>query len=481
VTAVRAPERAGRSVEGVATGLVGALVFLIAVRPAIDNDLWFHLRTGRWMLDHHRWVGPDPFTHTRPGVVRVQTDWLADLLFHGVWRWAGLAGLALLVAALATAAMLILFRTIEGSVPVRAGVVLLAAAASSIFWSARPQMLTFLGTVVVGAVLRVWRREPARALVWWLVPLVLVWTNVHGGVVYGLLIILGTVAGEWANRGFGLAQPLDRAALHRLTLVAAACVAVMVANPSGLRVYGLPFHQVSSSVRFVQEVQPPSLGDPTAWPFFLLLGLTVALMARHWRALDLVELVLVAGSAALALQFTRSIPFFAVVTAPVVTRLLRSGPPMPRPNAEEGAQNARWGVVGLAVVAAMGVTVVKLEPDGVQQRLEAEYPVQAVDWIEANEPPHELFNTFDWGGYLMWELPWYRVSIDGRTDVYDDFLDTYAATIGAAPGWAEELDREGIGTVLVAPGDPLATALRSSAGWDLRYEDPVAVVFVRRS
>ncbi len=474
-----APEaRRGPSVDGVATALVATLTFLIAVRPATDNDLWFHLRTGRWMLDHHRWVGVDPFTHTRPGVVRVQTDWLSDLLFHGVWRWTGLTGVAVLVAVLAAAGMVILYRTIEGPVMVRAGVVLLAAAASSIFWSARPQMISFLGTVVVGAMLRVWRRHPERRLVWWLVPLVLVWTNAHGGVIYGLLILLGTVVGEWANAWFGR-RPLPRAALHRLTLVAVACLAVVVVNPSGVRVYGLPFHQVASSTRYVQEVQPPSLGDPTAWPFFLLLGLTLVLMARRWRAVDVVDLLLVGGSAAFALQYTRSIPFFAVVAAPVLAKCA-SGTSSLFSGTESWFQNGKV-VVGLAVVAALSVTAVKLEPDRVDAELQREFPVGATDWIRGHDPAHELFNTFDWGGYLMWELPEYQVSIDGRTDVYDEYLDTYATTIAASPGWQEELDREGVGTVLVAPGDPLAGALQATPGWDLAYQDPVAVVFVRQS
>jgi hypothetical protein len=476
-----APARTGPTVDTVVAGLVGILTFLIAVRPAIDNDLWFHLRTARWMLDHHRWVGEDPFTHTRPGVERVQTDWLAQLTLHGAWRVAGLVGVALLVAAITAGAMVVLHRSMDGSVRLRAGVVLLAAAASSIFWSARTQIFTFLGTVLVVALLRAWRRNPESRLVWALVPLTLVWVNAHGGVIYGMLIILGTVAGEWGNRLLGR-RPQAPAALRRLTLAAAASVAVMVVNPSGLRVYGLPFHQVGSSVTFVQEYQPPSITDGTAAPFFCLLVLTVGLLVRRWRSLDLVELVLVAGTAMFALRFTRSIPFFAVVAAPVVARHLSAllperDDPDWRPTAV--APRGLLVVLAAALVATTVLTAVRLDPGRVDELKAENFPVAATAWIEANRPPHELFNTFDWGGWLMWELPGYRVSIDGRTDVYDEYLDTYNAVISAADGWSAELDHEGIGTVLIAPGDPLAGALQDDPGWRLAYEDPVAVVFVR--
>lgn len=458
-------------VDTLVAWLVGTLTFLIAVRPAIDNDLWFHLRTARWMLDHHRWVGVDPFTHTRPGVERVQTDWLGQLTLYGSWRVAGLVGVALLVAAICAGAMVLLYRSLDGGIRLRAGVVLLTAASSSIFWSARTQIFTFLGTVLVVVLLRAWRKRPDSNLVWWLVPLTLVWVNTHGGVIYGMLIVGATVAGEWGNRWLGR-DPLPWAALRRLTLAALASVAVMAVNPSGLRVYGLPFHQVGASVEFVQEYQPPSVTDPTAMPFFLLLGLTVVLLARRWRQLDLVELFQVAGTAVFALRFTRSIPFFAVVAAPVVARhlaeLVRERQPPER------------GPVVVALGAALALTVVltgiRLDPARVE-RLEAQdFPVAAAAALQ--EP--QLFNTFDWGGWLMWNVPELPVSIDGRTDVYDEYLDTYNSVIHAEPGWQDELDREGIGTVLVAPHDPLATALRAEPGWVLTFEDGTAVVFVRR-
>ena len=99
--------------------------------------------------------------------------------------------------------------------------------------------------------------------------------------------------------------------------------------------------------------------------------------------------------------------------------------------------------------------------------------------MNENRPPTELFNTFDWGGYLMFFAPGYRVSIDGRTDLYDDYLETYAATIAAEPGWDRELDAEGIGTVLVDTDSLLAGALAADDGWEATYRDDVATIFVR--
>src|SRR4029078_7652110 len=119
-------------------------------------------------------------------------------------------------------------------------------------------------------------------------------------------------------RWLDVAPRLPRPARRHLTLAAVAAVAAMGVNPSGIRIYALPFHQVTSAASYVSEVQPPTLSDTSTWPFFVLLGVTVLLLVRSWRRFDAVRLLPIALTAALALQFVRSIPFFAVAVAPLV-------------------------------------------------------------------------------------------------------------------------------------------------------------------
>ena len=85
-----------------ALGLAIPLVVAIATRPAIDADLWWHLRSGQWMADHHAIIRADPFSHTRRGVEREPTDWLSEVGLYGLWAAVRLPGIALVVAALAT-------------------------------------------------------------------------------------------------------------------------------------------------------------------------------------------------------------------------------------------------------------------------------------------------------------------------------------------------------------------------------------------
>ncbi len=106
-------------------------------------------------------------------------------------------------------------------------------------------------------------------------------------------------------------------------------------------------------------------------------------------------------------------------------------------------------------------------------------PVDAVAFLRDNHPTGRLFNMYNWGGYLLWELPEYPVFVDGRTDLYDDALiNEWLTTVRGENGWQENLDRWQINTVLVEPDAALVENLKQ-AGWRQLFQDAVAVIYTR--
>jgi hypothetical protein len=111
----------------------------------------------------------------------------------------------------------------------------------------------------------------------------------------------------------------------------------------------------------------------------------------------------------------------------------------------------------------------------------ARFPLRAAAFLDAKQLPAPLFNSYDFGGYLIWKLyPRYRVYIDGRADLYGDafienFIQIYRVDVDPRP----LLDRAGIRTIIVEPRSNLATFLRTQSKWNRVYEDPVAVIFSR--
>ena len=109
-------------------------------------------------------------------------------------------------------------------------------------------------------------------------------------------------------------------------------------------------------------------------------------------------------------------------------------------------------------------------------------PVKAVNFLRENEPPGPMFNNYNWGGYIVWELPQYPVFVDGRTDLYgDELLREYLAAIFANSGWRETLDKYDVNLVFVETAAPLARELRLEPGWEEIYQDEMAAIFSRRA
>ncbi len=463
------------------------LAFAVAVSPAIDHDLWWHLRSGQWMVDNHAILRRDPFSHTRAGAIRLPSDWLGQLALYATWSVGGLTAVALLTAGLATAGMALVLRVCQGPVVLRAAVVVLASAASTVFWTARPQMFTFVLTAGVVLVLTTFgRNRGARAgRLWLLVPLFVLWSNLHLGWFYGLGVLWGTVAGEVADRALHRAA-LPKRAWRTLGAVAAVSSLAVMVNPVGPRIYGLLATQVGVGRRFIQENQPPRLGDPITVPFFLLLAVTAVVLALRWRHVSLTGGLLVMGTAVAALTAARTISLFATVTAPVLAHhasaLLRASIKTDRTKVLSLPQRPAVNAGLVVVVAALTVVTAaqRLSPPTVNAALRREFPVAATDWIRATRPPGLLYNTFDWGGYLIWELPQYPVSIDGRADLYADQLEVYDRT-RRAQGWEGEFARQKVRVALLDTNGPLALAVAADPNWEVAHRDRVATVLVTRT
>ena len=106
-------------------------------------------------------------------------------------------------------------------------------------------------------------------------------------------------------------------------------------------------------------------------------------------------------------------------------------------------------------------------------------PVGAVEYIRQAMLPGRLFNSYNWGGYLLWELPEYPVFIDGRTDLYnDEIINQWLQVVRGESGWLEALDRWEVRLVLLEPRMPVVSLLPGQ-GWWLLYADGTAVVYGR--
>jgi len=130
-----------------------------------------------------------------------------------------------------------------------------------------------------------------------------------------------------------------------------------------------------------------------------------------------------------------------------------------------------------ALLFAAGLKTYKVDKASLRDRYEAEmFPMKAVSWMKDRDFTGNLFNEYNWGGYLIYRLPESRVFVDGRTDLFGDkVLGDYLLIMQSGEGWEDLVRDYDLDYLLVRSDSPLAVSAKKS-GWDVLYEDNVAVI-----
>jgi hypothetical protein len=474
------------------------LIFAGAAQPITDRDFWWHLKTGQYIVDTRTIPHTDIFSSVRFGSEWITHEWLSEVFIYGIFRALGFPGLIIFFALIVTAAFGISYLTCRArSVPpvIAAFAILLGAFATMLIWGVRPQMFSLLLASIFLYVLDRYARGGRVGTLWWLVPLTVLWANLHAGFALGPTLIVVTVLGlsleALLSRGQGA---VDWRRIRLLVLVLIICVLAVSLNPNGLRLYSYPFETLNSSsmMQYIQEWRSPNFHDPRFLGLALLLLACLFVFALSNRRPRLHELLLLLVTAWGALHSGRNIPFFALVAIPLVAEHLwnwiGSHPAGKLTLDEENIKKDPF--IKLAINGSLMLVVTVLIVLGVytasreQAKTEVEqFPAAATDFVKAQSLPQPIFNDYDWGGYIIWRLyPEYKVYIDGRADVYgDQIMVSFFNAYDGKAGWSELLDRDGIQTVMIKPNVPLASLLRvDSSNWTKMYEDKQAVIFIRK-
>lgn len=271
--------------------------------------------------------------------------------------------------------------------------------------------------------------------------------------------------------------------------MAVACLVAALLNPNHIRLWTYPFGTLGSELmqENIAEWRSPDFHDYLYWPFGVMLGLGALGFSLLDRRPSATELVLFGSTAAAALVSNRHVSLFAVVTMPIISRcwsriVHRSGTDWllaernDRPRLTPAKRKANWAMLLVGVCSVLAWVVIRLQDN--EPAIARVYPVSAVDYLEKSGLDRERgYNSYAWGGYLIWRG--IRVFVDGRADVYGEFLSEYLKTLGLSEDWTSPLDRFGVGYVLIERTSPLATLL-TAARWRPVYSDGLARIFVRQ-
>jgi hypothetical protein len=337
--------------------LLGLLA--MTARTATDPDLWWHLRSGQWIIETGHIPHFDPFSFTRPGHVWVAHEWLTEILFYELWKHIGPAALIVFSAIITTAGfMLLYYRCLRAGIQPHwaAAATALGALASAPSWGVRPQMFTFTLASLLLWLIDAGENRPR--LLFWIPPLFLLWLNLHAGFALGPALLLAYGIGlvvevATGNTPWQETRPL----LLRATLLLLACLVIIPLNPSGTQLYRYPLDTLRSpGMRsFIGEWFSPEFHSWLYRPFLslwlLVLTAFAACLSRP-KGRMLVPLLLTSLA---ALDAVRHIPIFVLIAIPVVAAAL------PRSSAahrtETGWQSRFRPFLNMAVVVFMALFV----------------------------------------------------------------------------------------------------------------------------
>jgi len=473
-----------------------------------DGDTGWHLRTGEWILAHGSVPHSDIFSFTRSGQPWFAWEWLWDVLFGWLHLHAGMPAVVLansLVLALTFALLFRLARRTADALPALV-ITLIAAAGSAGHWLARPHLSSMLLTVIFYSILECADRAPgvSRRL-WLLPPLMVLWTNLHGGFFAGIVLICAYAAAQFAVLLRESTDTARRRALRRgraYLFTAVACGAATLVNPYGYRLHAHIFEYLADGFfrGNIMEFQSLNFQSGQARFFEILLLFGAAAAFVRLRRGRLAWPLLFAAWGHLALYSARNVEIFVLLAAPpaaqVLSKALRRAPALSlcawlrRGMRELAGYTQEWNAFEtgphwhLASIVAMLALAALLYAPHPPPAYRAAYdpksfPVAAVDQLEKAGLLGGVFTEDLWGGYLIYrEYPRGRVFIDGRSDFYgSDFARKYIKALGAQQGWEGFLGRYGVETVLLPPDAPLTGALRQSSAWRLIYSDTGALIF----
>jgi uncharacterized membrane protein len=290
-------------------------------------------------------------------------------------------------------------------------VLILAAISSAPTWGVRPQMISLLITSLFLYLLDAYRRNGQYLFLIPLPLITLIWVNLHGGYLIGLALISIYILGgliEFLITEFRKCEKTSNMPTIKSILIQVgflvACILAALANPNGIKIIIYPFQTlVSPSMQqFIQEWFSPDFHQLMWQPFacLILALLGASMVSRKSVSPTNILLSLLLGYA--ALRSMRNIPLFAITIIPVLSEQIGSLVKIP-PEKPANGRTFRLLVPILLfclvlVVSLRFVQVVRAQSKTVIEN----FPKAAVDWLLENKPQGNLFNSYGWGGYLIW-------------------------------------------------------------------------------
>ncbi len=472
-----------------------------------DPDFWWHLAAGKWMVEHGRLHESDPFSFaTIPKDPYFPLDrvkfilnqsWLSEIIMYKVYSIWGFAGISIMRSLLMTLSLFILYLLLRHYRMEPAVIVITMVCACLIFGpftNERPQQFSNLFAVLLLYILERARSERLRFAIL-LIPLMVLWSNLHGGHIYGGVIIWIYIISGWISLFIRRQDALQKNRHLKLSLILVLSFFSSFANPNLFYAYLNPaVPQLAKIAKYIQEYKPAYSAFRDQLVFFFVASVIPVLMIFNRKRLDPIDLTLFIFNAGISMMSIRYIVFFAFYGSFLFGRYLDYTVKSLNLN-----KKRYLGTVAILIMICLFIFyvafIVNLNTKAMFRTSVnyTEYPPGATGFIKDVLPSRRIFNPYTWGGFLIWHLyPKFQVFIDGRNlnpEIFLQYTEVTNAESGdtyfGLPKWEAILEGYSIDYILVGPLKEYSRAMRlteelvNSDKWELIFSDKDALVFIR--
>jgi hypothetical protein len=456
----------------------GIYVLLLVLGPRLlaDPDTYSHIALGRWIMQHQALPDGDPFSHTMRGAPWVAFEWLSQLVYANAYALGGWVAVVAVAAAAAAAAFgqLTRFLLREWQPTPTIIVVLAAFVLTAPHTLARPHMLALpLMVMWVAAMIRA--VDDGRAPPWRLLPLLVLWSNLHGSITFGLAIV-GPIAIDalWNAPRAERLRVAKQWVLFGVLALAAACI-----NPYGPEILLVTLRTIALGdvLSVVTEWRPQDFSKLGAYEMIVLAGFGFAL----YRGIKLppLRIVWVFGLLHLSLSQSRHADLFALLTPMFLARPLAHQFGAAAGRVATDVRVTAWlpAAVALLLIAVTGFATTRNDMTPAANIS----PVNAVKSFDAAKSG-PILNDYNFGAYL--DFVGIPPFIDGRAEAYGaafTMRHDRALKLENVADFMRLLDEYKIGVTLLMPSTPAVGLLDRLPEWRRVYSDNIAVVHVRRA
>jgi hypothetical protein len=460
----------------------------------MDGDTGWHIRTGEYILAHHTVPTQDLFSFSKAGQSWFAWEWGSDVVFGILFRIGGLKAIVLfagvMIAAFAT--VLLRYAVWRGANGLLAAFLcLFAVGGSSMHFLARPHLFTLLLLPAALWLVEVDRRKNTP-WVWLLVPVTMLWTNLHGGFLVFIVCLALLVLGSTIEALLGRPR---WPSVRRYAVLLGACSAATLVNPYGfaLHVHIIQYLRADWIKDLVQEFQAPTFRSEGQFQYEALLigGLILCgFLLRQQRVTEALWLLFLAHS---SLTSLRHAPLYVAVAAPLIASELSAAWKTWAAGLKKSSILSILQQLGQDLTSNFArtsvwpaVVIVALVFIDAPMKWPRDFPSEAfpIAMVHENAKVLEsgrLLTTDQWGDYIIYSFyPRQKVFIDGRSDFYGEKLGTeYLHLLQGSYDWRNIIDRQGFQFALLPVNWPLAEMLKVDPSWQVIKDDSHAILFRR--